>query len=577
MIRTLYWNLHPLNPVESRNMNTADASTKPGEIVRPLTDINLPTGWSRRTIGDRCVIEAGDPAEPLVLPLDAEGRHVLRLDFFVHARGRDTSMRYRLGSQSTWRRVRPMRFIHDERDAIQSVEVGAIDVQPGDALHIEVEPDNYIALAGMALTPAEPVTPPAADRRVGFIHDTNMSLGKYRVEKPDDIYSIFAPYVGSHVTDIFFGTGCGTYRPLYHSKTFGHFGASHEHLEWRHRQMAADAIRMLADQGKDILAMAVEYAHAHGLKLWANHRISKNHEHDFTDDYPGGRFLVEHRDKLVLEPSGDTHHQVIMSHAYPEIRKATVELLIEQARYGVDGLYIDFSRKSPIVGWEAKSVADFTEKHGYDPRENRPADFRSAWIAHLCTYPTLLMRELRTALEPVERELGRRMPIAVYVPGGWAWQEGLPNCVKSGLDPFVWAREGLIDIVMPGRNLWIEMQALDRYMHALADTDCAVWGAVGPQDMVLHASKTEEIAHLGKTPHNDYADTDPWRLLQQAHDAYSQGAPGAAVWESQDIPSVPQVWNALAHRMGSHAELCKTFGDKLGRYDGSDKFERTFV
>lgn len=127
--------------------------------------------------------------------------------------------------------------------------------------------------------------------------------------------------------------------------------------------------------------------------------------------------------------------------------------------------------------------------------------------------------------------------------------------------------------MIPGHDLWMQTECLDRYMDAVADTDCVVWGAIGPQSRDAHRSRTERKMYGGEGE-NEYADTDPWRYLQAAHDFYSQGCPGVAIWESQDIPSVPQVWNTIEHRIGSFSELCKVFGDKLGRYDGSDRFSR---
>lgn len=470
-----------------------------------------------------------------------------------------------------------MRFNNDERDAIQPVDAIALDIQRGDALHIRTEPISRIALAGISLSPTTPSPAPSpADRSVGFVHDTNMSFSMYTIKRPDDVYAILQPYVDSHITHIFFGTGVGTYSPLYNSTDFGWHGQEQEEFMATHRERTADAMRMLMPAGHDPLAMAVEYAHANGLQLWANHRISKNHSVDFRDDYPGGRFLIEHRDKMVLEPSGEVHFQTVMSHAYPEIRQATVQMLVDQARYGVDGLYIDFLRKSPIVGWEKKSIEDFEEKHGFNPRENRPDNFNIMWYEHLCSYPTELLRELRTALEPLEQALGRRIPIAVNVRGGWRFTSGQASCMTEGLDPFTWASEGLVDIVIPGHDLWLTQQCLDRYMDHMAKTDCVVWGAIGPQTREGHRSAAEK-KQFGGEGENEYASTDPWRYLQAAHDFYSQGAPGVSMWEAQDIPSTPQVWNTIAHRIGSYAELCKTFGDTLGKYDGSDKFERRFV
>ena len=278
----------------------------------------------------------------------------------------------------------------------------------------------------------------------------------------------------------------------------------------------------------------------------------------------------------MLEPDGRPHHQTVLSHVYPEIREATVKMLVEQARYGVDGLYIDFLRKSPIVGWEEKSVTDFQTKYGLDPREGSGPGFTAQWFEHICRYPTLLLRELRDALAPVERDLGRRMPIAVNVRGGWGFTSGRPGCITEGLDPFAWAREGSVDIVIPGHDLWLQTECLDRYKDNLADTNCAVWGAIGPQTKDAHRSRNEKASFSGPNG-GEHADTDPWRYLQAAHDFYSQGCPGVAIWESQDIPSVPQVWNTIKHRIGSFTDLRKTFGDKLGRYDGADKFERRVV
>ncbi len=523
----------------------------------PLTE-----GWTRRQIASvGPVIEARHLSANLAIPLDVTGPRTLHVHFFVHADGSPAAMQWRLSSQPIWRRLRPMRFIRQSGTAIQSVDVAMLDVRPGDDLHVRVEPDCTIALAGMSLTPAAPSDTVAGEKSVAVVHDTCMTLGHYTIRQPMDFYSILQPYVGSHVTHIFFGTGVGTYSPLYDSGRFGWHGREQTQFMADHRARAADAMRVLMAAGKDPLAMAVDYAHANGLQLWANHRISKNHAPDFRDDYPGGRFLIKHRDKLVRKASGEPHPQTLMSHAYPEIREATLQMLVEQARYGVDGLYIDFRRKPPIVGWESKTIDDFARRYGCDPRERNWVDCKSLWCDHVCGYATLLLRELRAALEPVERERGRRMPVAVNIGAGWRFTSGQPACVaEEGLDPFTWASEGLIDIVIPGRDLWLQTECLDRYQDGLVATNCEVWGAVGLKTRETHG-----------------ADTDPWRYLQAAHDYYSQGTPGVVLWEAHDLPSVAQVWNTIRHRIGSFSELRKTFGDRLGRFDGSDKIEQQLV
>jgi len=542
-----------------------------------LTNLDLPEGWVRKEISNHSpAIEARDGAAELAIPLNVTGRYDLTLTFFTYAHMENSSMQLKLTSQDLWRRVRPFRFIEQDRDALQTTVVLTLDIKDGDALLMRTQPVDYIVLAGVALTPVAKSTPIPREKHAAFVHDTNMSFSKFRIEQPEDVYSVFEPYVDSHVNHIFFGTGVGTYSPLYDSSTFGWHGEEQKTFMADHRERTAGVMRMLMEAGKDPLAMAVEYARAHDIKLWANHRISKNHPGDFADDYPGGRFLIEHRDKMVLDHTGEPHFQTIMSHAYPEIRATTVKCLIEQARYGVDGLYIDILRKSPIVGWERPVVKDFEREHGYDPRDasKRDSGFSDKWYRQLCKYPTMLFRELREALKPVEQQLGRRMPVAVTFKGDWRLNSGIPSAMTDGCDPLTWAREGLVDILIPAEasNLWIEQQCLDRFIHNLQGTNCEIWGAIGPQVRSCHRSKTEKAAY-----DTHYADLDPWRYLQAAHDFYSQGVPGVTLWEAQDVPCVPQVWNVLKDRIGSHSELCKVFGDKLGRYDGSDKFDRRFV
>jgi len=227
-----------------------------------LRAVELAEGWTRKGVMDGLrVVEARDPARELTIPLNVVGPHKLSIEFFTYGNRRDASMQMRVSSQPIWRRLRPMRFIDDDCDAVQPVDAMLLDIQPGDALHIRTEPASYIAIAGMGLTSTTPAAPAAGERRVAFVHDTNMSFSKYTIEKPEDLFSILQPYVGSHITHVFFGTGVGTYSPLYDSKTFGWHGREQKEFMADHRARTADVMRMLMAAGKDPLAMAVEYAH----------------------------------------------------------------------------------------------------------------------------------------------------------------------------------------------------------------------------------------------------------------------------------------------------------------------------
>jgi hypothetical protein len=403
------------------------------------------------------------------------------------------------------------------------------------------------------------------------VFDTSMTLSTYRVEEPDDLLAVLRPYAESDTSDIFWGTTVGTYRPLYHSESLGFHGQDSPPQTMRHRETAAEAMRALARRGVDPLRHAIGFAHANGLRIWANYRISKNHEHDFSPDYPGGRFLTVNGDKRVLDKGGSPHHQVTMSFAYPEIRAMAVRSLLEQARYGVDGLYIDFCRKYPLVGWEPVVVEAFKRQTGKDPFVLPQAEWQHDWIAHTCGYVTQFLRELRASLAAEEKRRGRRIPIAAQVPGGWRFPLGVPAAMLDAMDLLTWAREGLVDIVAPSEwtALMLETQCFDRMAPLLEGTGCELWGAIGPHFREALGTIEERAAFDGAL-----ADTDPWRFMATAHDYYSQGADGVYLWEAHDLASVPQVWNVI-RRMGDRDFLRRTFGDKLGRFDGSHWIEQT--
>jgi hypothetical protein len=254
-----------------------------------------------------------------------------------------------------------------------------------------------------------------------------------------------------------------------------------------------------------------------------------------------------------------------MSFAFPQIREMKVRCLVEQARYGVDGLYLDFARKYPVVGWDAPVVESFRARYGLDPTEAAAdAELRIRWIEHQCGFVTQFLRELRVALEPVERDLGRHMPVMVQVPGGWRFTDGIPDCKFEGMDVETWAREGLIDVCAPCE--WTALmhagQSLDRFHPLVAGTGCRLWGALGPQFREGHRSRQERAAYGDES-----ADLDPWRLMRHAAEMYNQDADGVYVWEAHDIPSVLARWDILRN-LGDREGLSRMFGPPIGPYDG---------
>jgi len=216
-----------------------------------------------------------------------------------YARTFTLAMEVRLSTQPHWRRVRPMRFMDNSRTVIQEGCLGVFDLEEGTYLSIGTVPGFKASLAWARTEPAAGSARPLHKGRAGVVFDVNMVMSQFRFDEPDDLYNVLAPYVDSDLSHIFWGTGVGTYSPLYFSDALGWHGQEQKEFMAEHRARTARVMRMLAEHGKDPLQMAVEFGRKHGLEIWANDRIGKNHERDFCDDFPGGGFLPEHKDKRV--------------------------------------------------------------------------------------------------------------------------------------------------------------------------------------------------------------------------------------------------------------------------------------
>ena len=564
---------------------------------RELARIALPSGWQRLRLTDKgeevFVLQAQHPAQALAVPLQGSGRHEVYLGLY---RGRSglAAMHVKVSTERFWRTVRPMHFIDDPGGAVQCAHLGAFDLRPGAKLLVRPTRSKPAALAYVRVEPGRPEAGGEHRGNFGVVFDVNgvMGYGEYDIEGPDDLRAVIAPYAGSDVDRICWGTAVGSVKPLYFSETLGYFGQEQRAFASEARERSARVMRAFAKQGVDPLRLIVDFAHEMGLQLWADDRVCKLHEPDFRDDHPGGRFLLEHRDKRVQNMDGSLHEQWTLSFAYPEIRDLKLRLLAEQARYGVDGIFLDFMRKPPIVGWEPAALDSFKAQYGEDPRhhDGPREDWIHEWMAHQCSFVTQFMRDLRASLDEVGRELGRRVPVAVHVPGKWHFGLSVLSSYFSALDVATWAREGLIDIVAPSASdcLWHEHVSLDRVGPMVRGTGCELWASLGMQARALWATKVRDKARetaVGDIrPLDRYnqpnpfpkADLDPWRVARSADDMYNQAAQGLFLWEAQELPVVLQRWDVLK-RLGDRDWLRRTFGHPIGPFDGRHVFKQTVL
>ena len=152
----------------------------------------------------------------------------------------------------------------------------------------------------------------------------------------------------------------------------------------------------------DMLNLAVEAAHEYGLKLYGWMRFnsySGNVQSDFYRNHPE---LHEEWD-----PGRPTNKLCL---AHPEVRKHKIDILVEAASYGLDGLNLGLLRHPPPMLYGPILVEGFKKKHGKPPPPPQTEDrtcFSSLpdmsedcqeWYRYRSTFMTQFGHDLRAAL-----------------------------------------------------------------------------------------------------------------------------------------------------------------------------------
>ncbi len=512
-----------------------------------LASLTLPAGWRREAqpCADQLltILHPDQSTAPLAIALEQSGRCRILLGVWAPAHRAPAALQVRLSTMQAWRQLRPVRLLEDRHHAVQQAELGVFDLPRGATLECRGVPGSqgglvYVRCEPAGSTSATPACPDAA----GVVMDTAMALSSFRIDEPTDLHAILQPFVGTSIRHIFWGTAVGSYRPLYRSRVLGWHGSENEASVGAHRAAAAHAMRRLVARDTDPLHSARAYCREHGLTFWLNDRINKNHEHDYRDDYPGGRYLLKNAAQRVRTIDGALHPQATLSFASAEVRAMKVQLLVEQAGCDPDGIFLDFLRMPSIVGWEQPVLDAFQARTGMAPQHAPRDEWFKPWIEHIGQYVTAFLRELRQALTPLEQARGRRYPIMAQVPGGWRFNDAMPEAQALGLDVAQWARDELVQYVAPAEwtALMWEVQAFDRWAQLLAGTPCQLWGAMGSQFREGCASHGERAEHQTQP-----ADLDPWRFMRAANEYFQQSAAGVYIWEAHDLSAALPCWDIV--------------------------------
>lgn len=206
----------------------------------------------------------------------------------------------------------------------------------------------------------------------------------------------------------------------------------------------------------DSLAAAIRYGHEIGLQIHAWVSINE-------DDHGWGlrsRFSKEHPQFRWRHRDGRDYHSQL-SFAYPEVREYKLAILAELLRnYSIDGLFLDWIRTGDVrdnpqtddsgvadYGYEPPLLDEFKRQFNLDPRKIPNGDER--WCRLRAAPQTEFMRMARKLVSKQKRPV----PLAVMVGHPWSYRGAL-NRIDGNLrgyllDITAWAREGLMDAIVP--------------------------------------------------------------------------------------------------------------------------------
>ena len=528
------------------------------------------------TEGVMLTAEPGAAVPEVTYPLDLNGWYAIHIGTYQPDQ-RACSLEVRLSTDRVRRVVTGCAFLHDRYGWIMEGHWKSADLT-GQSLHFSKPSKERAYLTSVRLVPlaSGQVDDLRKDREqratkvCGGVFDVHEIFCSSPPYTQDTIRKNIEPFIGTDFKKICWGTTCSTYTYLYHTKIGEVFGHNKTDFISEGNRFCAEFLATSVKEGWDPLHIAVDYCHENGLEIYADYRMDHSYSlGDYGDDFTG-RFQRENQDLRCVNKDGTFN--IHLSHAYPKVSAEKIAALREQAEYGVDGIYLDFTRFPPWVLYEPPVVENFMDKYGEDPRKLPDNDLR--WLKHKASYMTQFMRKLRTELADVGKKTGKDIALIVQVdcqPAFTTNPSGRADVnLVNALDLKIWIEEGLIDVLAVSRERIYSNINLDYYLQMTQGSRCRLWGVLGQTDLTLFPEDYDWQDYFKGWPRKMIPQLDPGRLLRHANDLYNQGAEGILVWEMGGVPFLLPRWNELC-RLGHKEELKQRFGSEIGRFDGYPK------
>ncbi|MHA3770415.1 family 10 glycosylhydrolase [Verrucomicrobiota bacterium sgz303538] len=199
----------------------------------------------------------------------------------------------------------------------------------------------------------------------------------------------------------------------------------------------------------DPFAEAIRYGHKIGMQIHAWVSINE-------DDHGWGlqSEFSKHHPEFRWQRRNGQRYRSQLSFAFPEVREYKLAILRElMANYDLDGLFVDWIRTGDVRD-NPQNDADGVADYGYEQlppggETSPPPNSDETWVRERAKPQTHFMREVRKLV----REHRRPLHIAALVGHPWHYrgeQDKIDGNLRGLLlDVRSWAREGLVDAVVP--------------------------------------------------------------------------------------------------------------------------------
>ncbi|MEA3402453.1 MAG: hypothetical protein U9R79_14545 [Armatimonadota bacterium] len=281
------------------------------------------------------------------------------------------------------------------------------------------------------------------------------------------------------------------------------------------------------------LRAALQYGRERGCTVYG--RLSMNRHYSPGSPHRG-RFAQNHPQLLEMHRDGRLD-VTRLSFGAPEYRRERVEILMEAARIGCEGLCLDFCRQPPAVRYHPSLVNPWRRETGRDPRELRLSAERDeflAWCEFRARSVTALLVELKEQLDQLRERYDREIPVQVRIPN-----DGIEANLICGFAVEEWCSRGLIDEIALSELRWIE---------EYQQWDDQPYLALGREhDIPVYAGNNcLPVQRGGWSGECNPRGVNPWVMARRALAAHDNGAAGVCVYQSDLGVQWPGQMEALA-------------------------------